>query len=211
MSQICPTILADSRVSYDAQLLRIQSFAERVQIDVTDGDFAPSKTIALTDIKLPGGILSDIHVMYKKPQDYAAVLQKLRPNMVIVHAESNCDIPRFAAAMREYGIKTGVALLPETSVEEIAYLLPHVQHVLIFSGHLGFFGGDANLELAKKAATIKNITPHIEIGWDGGANQTNCRQLAEAGIDVINVGGAIQKSDNPETTYATMKAIVTSV
>jgi len=211
MSEICPTILAANEDEYQAQLARVASFASRIQIDLMDGDFAPNQNIGLATIWLPEHIVCDIHLMYRRPQDHIDKLIALTPHMVIVHAESDCDIPLFAAELRAHGIKTGVAVLPETAIETVSYLLPHVQHVLVFSGDLGHFGGVANITLAQKAAEAKAHNRHIEVGWDGGANESNCLELAEAGIDVINVGGAIQKADNPESTYATMKAKVTSV
>ena len=210
MSEICPTILAANEDEYRAQLARV-AFAPRIQIDLMDGDFAPNQNVQLDTLSLPEHTVCDIHLMYRRPQDYIDTLIALAPHMVIVHAESECDIPLFAAELRKHGIKTGVAVLPETTIETISYILPHVQHMLVFSGDLGHFGGVANIALAQKAAEAKAYNRHIEVGWDGGANESNCLELAQAGIDVINVGGAIQKADNPESTYATMKAKVTSV
>jgi ribulose-phosphate 3-epimerase len=76
--------------------------------------------------------------------------------------------------------------------------------VLLFSGDLGHYGGHADLELLDKVARIKEINPKAEIGWDGGANESNVKQLADGGVDTITVGGAIQNSENPENTYATL-------
>lgn len=211
MACICPTVLANDSHGFREQLERVMPFAERIQIDVMDGIFAPSKSLPLDQIWLPEHITTDIHIMYQKPQNYLEILKKLKPNMVIVHAESNCDITKFAAELRQLGIKTGVAILQSTKVSDIAYLLPHVQHLLIFSGDLGHFGGIADLGLAQKGVEAKEIAKTIEIGWDGGANLANCGQLATAGIDVINVGSAIQKAEDPQTTYATMKSIINPI
>lgn len=210
MSLICPTILATTKDDFTTQLNRVRPFAERIQIDLMDGDFTAVKSIPLTDVELPADIVTDIHMMYRCPQDYLNELIALKPHLVIVHAESDCDIPLFASQLRVHGIRTGAAVLQNTSIENIAYLLPHIQHVLIFSGDLGHFGGTADMALVAKAAEAKQYNAHLEIGWDGGANESNCQQLAKNGIDVINVGGAIQKAAHPETTYATMKAKVTS-
>jgi len=210
MSIICPTILATDSHEYREQMERVLPFAERIQIDVMDGIFADKKSLPLSEVWIPEGVIADIHVMFKNPAEYIDTFKALQPNMVIVHAESDCDIPLFASQLREAGIKTGVAVLSSTPVTDIEYVLPHVQHVLIFSGDLGNFGGTADLELAQKATAVKTLNHYLEIGWDGGANNDNCLQLAQAGIDVINVGSAIQKSPDPQSTYATMRAKVTS-
>ena len=210
MSVICPTVTALDAHEYREQLERIEPFAERIHLDFMDGDFAPTVSVSLEQAWLPENKQVDIHIMYKNPEKYLDTLIRLRPHMVIVHAESNCDIPAFAARLRENSIKTGVAILQGTNVEDVAYLFPHVQHVLIFSGDLGHFGGHADMALTEKATQAKQAHKYLEIGWDGGINEENVAELAEKGIDVLNIGGAIQKSENPQSTYATMKSKIDS-
>jgi ribulose-phosphate 3-epimerase len=211
MATICPTVTATDVTEFEQQLDLVSSFAERIHIDVMDGDFAPTVSPKLDEIAIPDNNTVDIHIMYRHPETVIERLIALRPNLVIVHAESNLDIPKFAAQLRENGIKTGIALLSETEVASIGYLLPHVQHVLIFGGHLGYHGGTADLAQLEKVTLLKDLQPTLEIGWDGGVNLENIEQITRAGVEVINVGGAIHNSDNPETTYATMKAKLTSV
>lgn len=205
MTIICPTILASDTASYGKQVENVISFSRRIQIDLMDGEFSTEKNLNLEDVWLPKGVESDIHLMYKNPQDYIGQLIKLNPSMVIVHAESNCDIPLFAARLREANIKTGLAILQNTEVDSIKYILPHVQHLLIFSGELGHFGGHADLSLISKIAEAKKISKHIEIGWDGGANLNNIEELANAGVNVINVGSALQNASDPSYAYAKME------
>jgi pentose-5-phosphate-3-epimerase len=55
---------------------------------------------------------------------------------------------------------------------------------------------------------VRAIRSDIEISWDGGANSDTIGDIARAGIDVINVGSAIQLADNAESAYATLVAKV---
>jgi ribulose-phosphate 3-epimerase len=80
--------------------------------------------------------------------------------------------------------------------------------VLVFSGNLGHHGGEADLGLLEKVRQIKVHHPEVEIGWDGGINDQNVKQLVEAGVEVLNVGGYIQKADYPERAYATLKRVI---
>ena len=107
----------------------------------------------------------------------------------------------FAAELHKEGIKAGLALLPETPVSNVEQILHSFDHMLIFSGNLGFFGGEADMSLTAKAKEAKEHHPELEVGWDGGINPGNARQLAEAGVDVLNVGGFIQNSENPLASY----------
>ncbi|MEI6237057.1 MAG: hypothetical protein WCP03_00445 [Candidatus Saccharibacteria bacterium] len=211
MSIICPAILANDEQEYKKQIEKVKPFAERIQIDLKDNDFAFGESVELDKIWIPDSIVTDIHIMYRNPQDYLKTLIKLKPNMVIVHEESNCDIPKFASDLRENNIKTGVCILQQTSVEKVAYILPHVQHLLIFSGDLGHYGGKADLGLTSKISKAKQIHKYLEIGWDGGINAQNATELAKAGVDVLDVGGAILNSDNPQDAYVTIKANITGI
>jgi ribulose-phosphate 3-epimerase len=206
MSIVCPTVLAKDEEDYKKQIDKIAGFAERIQIDLKDNDFALGESMPLDKVWWPKNVEADIHVMYRNPQNHLHTLINLHPSMVIVHAESNCDIPKFASDLREQGIKTGVAILQDTTVQEASYIFPHVQHLLIFSGDLGKFGGQADMSLTNKITEAKAIHKYLEIGWDGGINADNAKTLADAGVDVLNVGGAIQNADNPKEAYAKIKS-----
>ncbi len=53
----------------------------------------------------------------------------------------------------------------------------------------------------EKVRLIRSIHPEVEVGWDGGANSENAFSLVQGGVDVVNVGGAINKSTDPAATY----------
>ena len=202
MATICPAVLAGDPHEFREQMERIAPFSRRVQIDLTDGLFALNKTVALDKIWWPHGVKADLHLMYKRPDLFIDKILELEPALVIIHAEAEGDFTPFAAKLHNAGIKVGVALLPDTGPELIESALEDIDHVLIFSGSLGHFGGQADLELLKKVKRLKTLKPELEIGWDGGINADNAKELAEGGVDVLNVGGFIQKADDPEAAYA---------
>lgn len=206
MSTICPTVLASEPHAYREQIEKATSLSSRVQIDVMDGEFAPSKSINLIQVWWPEGTNADIHLMYVRPVEHLETLISLRPSLVIFHAEAEGDLVKALLHLQKLGIKAGVALLRETTVDSVRELIEIADHVLIFSGDLGHFGGQADLTQLEKVPVIKAINPTIEIGWDGGANESNARQLATGGVDVINVGSAIQRADDPQTAYDTLIA-----
>lgn len=198
---ICPTVTAAEPHEYRAQMERIATFATRVHIDLSDGSLAPNKLIDLDKVWWPGGVRADLHVMLRSPFEHSELYRALGPQMVIVHAEGAGDFESFAKLMHSHGIETGVALLPDTPVETIQPALQLIDHVLIFSGKLGFFGGTADLGLLEKVSALKKLKPTLEIGWDGGISDQNATELVRGGVEVLNVGGYIQKSDHAELAY----------
>lgn len=209
MAIICPTVLAAAPDEFSEQIKRV-SFAPRIQLDFMDGEFAPTKSIDLSEAWWPDNIKADLHLMYKRPADYLEIILNQKPNLVIIHAEAEVELKDFAAKLHEAGIKAGLCILPETQISYVADAISEFEHLLIFGGKLGYFGGNADLSQANKAAEAKQINPDIEIGWDGGANDQNARELVGKGIEVINVGGFIQKADDPETAYNQLVNLVAS-
>lgn len=205
MSVICPTILATDLDDYNYQVGRLQPFAERVQIDITDGVFAQNQTVGLSQIWWPEHWKVDLHLMVSNPSEYLDQVIKMKPNMVIFHSETEEDlVPIFEKLKKETLIKPAVALLRSTVPETVADAINAAEHVLIFSGNLGQMGGKASMMQLEKIRLVKAINQNVEIGWDGGANLTNVFALTQGGVDVVNIGSAIAGAAEPEQVYRTM-------
>lgn len=208
MAIICPTVTAFDPHEYREQMERAAKFAERIHIDLMDGEFAPSFSPDLLEVWWPHNVYADIHLMYQRPMDHLQQLIKLRPHMVVVHNEVEVHHMHFAAELHKEGIKVGLALLHDTPVEYIHQIMHSFDHVLVFSGKLGYHGGAADLSLLEKVKSIRSHYPDVEISWDGGIDDHNAPQLAAAGVDVLNVGGFIQKAENPEAAYAKLIDVI---
>lgn len=208
MVDICPTITANDLQQYREQLARIEHFAHRIHVDLMDGVFAPTHSPRLVDIWLPQNILTDLHVMYADPTAYIQQIIRLKPHTAIVHAESKGDLVGMAHELHNNRINVGVALLADTPVDDAGGVMDVADHVLIFSGHLGFHGGMADMRLLNKVAQVRQRNPHAEIAWDGGINDQNAVALVQAGVEVLNVGGYVQNATNPQAAYAKLEQLL---
>jgi ribulose-phosphate 3-epimerase len=204
MSIICPTVTAFDLTQYSEQLQRVTPFAERVHIDLMDGEFAPTVSPSLDDILLPHDVVVDVHLMYQEPMAVLAKLIHMKPHMVVIHNEAHVHHMHFTAELHKHDIEVGLAILQDTPVEYAYQIMHSFDHVLVFSGNLGYHGGTADLNLLDKVKKIREHHPDAEIGWDGGINDMNIAQLIDAGVDVLNVGGYIQKASDPQAAYATL-------
>jgi len=208
MSVICPTITANNAHTFRQQIEKIAPFATRIHIDLTDGLFATTTLLNLEHIWWPHSVLADLHLMYERPDLYLDEIIKLKPSLTIVQAEAQGNFSEIAKALHQADIKIGVALLENTPVKTINGALDDIDHVLIFSGNLGHQGGDAKLKHLDKVKYIKNRKPEIEVSWDGGITNHNAKQLIDGGVDVLNVGGYIQRAKDPGDAYAKLKKII---
>ena len=196
ITTIAPTILTNDPNEYNDIVKKYFNFAKRVHIDISDGTLTDAKTISETAVWWPKGWTVDIHMITATPSAHLDNLIKLKPNLVIFHAEANEDLLPIFQKLHEAGIKTGVAIIKSVYPGNIKNILNDSDYALIFSGELGKYGGKAEPLLFEKAALIRDIKTAIEIGWDGGANEENIHLITHAGVDVINVGSAIAKAQD---------------
>jgi len=204
MAIICPTITAEDPHSYREQVARVEPFAERIHIDLADGIFAPTKLVGIGQVYWPENIMADLHIMYQKPHEHLETAISLQPNMVVIHAEAGGDLHGMILELQSVSIKVGVALLPKSKPEDYIDLINAADHVLLFAGHLGYQGGQADMDMLKKIPDVRAFNPTAELGWDGGITPENVPLLIQQGIEVLNVGGFIHHADDPAEAYQSL-------
>lgn len=209
MAVITPTITTNDPHEYRDQMALITTFSEGVHLDFSDGVFAPTEMLPLDLAWRSDDLVTHAHIMCQKPLELIDDIINLEADLVILHAESD-DVARALELLVENGTRTGIALLPETSLADVEDLDIQglFEHVLVFGGHLGYQGGSADLSLLKKVKVLRNRYDDIEIGWDGGVNEGNIVEIARAGVDVINVGGYIKNAQEPKKAYDSLQALL---
>lgn len=201
MAQIVPAVTVETLDQYKAETEKVGAFAQRVHIDISDGEFAPTFLLSEASLYWPESWDVDVHAMVARPSEHLAALIQLKPSMVIVHAEVKEDVLKIFEQLKAAGIKAGVALLKTTVPSTVEPIIKAADHVMIFSGDLGHHGGTASMMQLEKVRLVKRIRPDVEIGWDGGVNLENAYSLTQGGVEVLNVGGTIAESKNPTETY----------
>lgn len=204
MTVIAPCITCETEDDYKATVERIHPFATRVHVDLMDGEFTPNFSVGVNQLWWPQEWMVDIHAMVAHPSQFVDALIQLHPATVIFHAEASEDLAPSIAKLKQAGIKAGVALLRKTVPSEVQNYIEIADHVLVFSGDLGHYGGTAQMMQLEKVRLIRKIQPGVEVGWDGGANLENVFNLAQGTVDVINCGGAINKAADPPAAYKLM-------
>lgn len=207
-TQIVPTILTNNPEEYKGIVAKLQPFAKRVQIDVSDGTFAPNVTVPLNTVWWPQGWEIDLHLMIARPSEQMPTILQLKPNLCIFHVETGEDLLPMFEQLRAAGIKAGLALMKGSYPGKFRQFIEQADHVLVFAGEIGKQGSIADMLQTEKIPLIKEISPNAEIGWDGGANMKNTRAIAHAGADVINVGSAIMTAEDPKKMFDDLSAEV---
>ena len=178
--------------------------------DVGDGHFIPPITtgpVVLESIAPivhdAGGVL-DCHLMVDAPERHVAQFREAGADSVTVHLEACPDLPAVVGLAREHGLQIGLALNPETNVEEGAgpAVEAGVDMVLCMSVHPGYSGQEFIPESLERVRTLRKLLPEpLLVQVDGGIGQGNIGELHAAGARLFVAATAIFGHEDPAEAY----------
>ncbi|MGB1669938.1 MAG: ribulose-phosphate 3-epimerase [Flavobacteriales bacterium] len=216
---IAPSLLAAdfAHLAQDVAMVE-RSAADWHHIDVMDGLFVPNISYGMPVIAAIGRHANkplDVHLMIEQPDRYIQHFADLNAAVLTVHVEACTHLHRTLAAIREAGMKAGVALNPHTPLHSIEEVLGDLDLVCIMSVNPGF-GGQKFIEgTADKVRRLSAMRKERECGFlievDGGVGRQNASSLVDAGADVLVAGSSVFKAENPEAEVAVLKAAGTAV
>jgi ribulose-phosphate 3-epimerase len=188
-----------SRLGEQVETL-LRAEARVFHFDVGDGHFIPPVTmgpIVLQSIAPrvheAGGVL-DCHLMVEEPERQLPQFHEAGADSVTVHFEAAPNLLEVVAIARELGLQIGLALNPETAVEEPAgaALEAGVDFVLCMSVHPGYSGQDFIPESIGRVRRLRELLPEsMPIQVDGGVGPENIVELRDAGAVLFVAATAI--------------------
>lgn len=212
---VAPSILsADFAHLYDDVKMINESVADWFHVDVMDGNFVPNISFGfpvISSVQHYAKKPLDVHLMIVQPERYLEDFKKAGARVLTVHYEACPHLHRTVTAIRELGMKAGVALNPHTPVHLLEDVLAEVDLVLIMSVNPGFGGQKfiehtySKLRALREMREDKGVDFLIEV--DGGVSRHNALALLKAGADVLVAGNAIFAAEDPREEIAEMKKI----
>ncbi len=190
---IAPSILSSDfgRLAEEMQAVH-QAGADILHLDIMDGHYVPNLTygyVIAEAVRKATNLPLDAHLMVTNPGDYVDRLAKLGITWFSFHPETVFHPHRLVSAIKESGMKAGVALNPGTPVAVIDELLPELDFVLLMSVNPGYSGQKfipsvvGKVKQLKAKLTAQNLSTLIEV--DGGVNDRNAPELIAAGADIL--------------------------
>lgn len=212
---IAPSILSADFANLQADVEMVNSSAaDWFHVDVMDGVFVPNISFGfpvISAIKHYAKKPLDVHLMIVEPDRYLEQFQKAGADVLTVHAEACNHLHRTVHAIKQLGMKAGVALNPHTSINTLENILGDIDMVCLMSVNPGF-GGQKFIEHTyrkikdlRALAEAQNTDILIEV--DGGVGQHNALALLKSGANVLVAGNAVFAAESPEEMIADLKKL----
>jgi ribulose-phosphate 3-epimerase len=205
-----------SRLGEQVEIL-LRAECRVFHFDVGDGHFVPPITTGPIVLQWiaplvhrASGVL-DCHLMVEAPERHIAQFAEAGADSVTVHFEACPDLAAVVALAREHELGVGMALNPETGVEEAAAkaLEAEVDVVLCMSVHPGYSGQTFIPESVERVRALRGLLPesmHVQV--DGGVGPDNIGELFEAGATLFVAATAIfGREDLPRAYRRLVRAL----
>lgn len=208
--RITPSILNADFDHLEQEIAKIADVSDLIHLDVMDNVFVPNFTFdfesASQIIKAcPIGV--DAHLMVAHVDEIAPLYAQVGCASVTIHAEATEDIGQTLRAIRSEGARSGLAIKPNTAIDNYEQFSDLVDMFLIMTVEPGFGGQKFMSDMMDKVRATRALIGDRPI-WlqvDGGISLETIEIAVDAGADTFVAGSAVFKSDDPAAMVAALR------
>ena len=207
--KVSVSFLSSKNIPRDLRLLN-DTDVDYIHVDIMDGKFVENKTMPFREMRHISDYTSkrlDVHLMVEDPSNYIPLYAELNTEYIVFHVEVDEDIEKNLKLIKDYSIKCGLSICPETKVSSLIPYLPYLDQILVMSVVPGK-GGQSFIEESEEK--IKEVRKLIEsynldivINVDGGINNKTKDKCSES--DILTAGSYIINSENFQEKISSLR------
>ena len=200
MNIIAPSILSADYMNFERDLTMTKEMgAKWLHVDIMDGIFVPNITFGpgvVKGMRKVSDLVLDVHLMIDRPLRYVKHFCEAGADYLTIHVEADTPENTMEAIrqIREFGVKPGIVVKPNTPAEAIAQYLPLVDMVLVMTVEPGFGGQKFMAHMMPKVkqlrAMLDQVNPACHLEVDGGVDLHTVQTCKENGANVFVAGSA---------------------
>lgn len=207
--KVSASFLSSKNPALDLSRLN-ETDVDYIHVDIMDGKFVSNKTMPFGEMKNIYKYTSkrlDVHLMVDRPQDYIPLYAELNTEYITIHVECDENIMECLEMIKNYSIKAGLSIKPNTNISELIPYLPYIDMILVMSVEPGAGGQDFIEESQERINEIRallnsyNIPAVINV--DGGINDQTISKCRNA--DIVTAGSYIIKSEDFQNKISSLR------
>ena len=196
------------------QIKLVEPHVELIHIDAMDAHFVPPLSVGpvvVESVRKVTGLPLHCHLMVDRPQDLLKDFADAGADIVTVHREAVEDPAKLIEQAESLGLKSGLAVNPQTPVDETFPYLERLDRVLVMSVNPGWAGQAfleealPKIESARKEIDRQGLSVEIEV--DGGINERSGPRCLAAGATVLAAASSIFKASDPAAAARRLAAL----
>jgi len=212
--KVAASILSADFAYLAEQIKLVEPHVELIHIDAMDAHFVPPLSVGpvvVESVRKVTGLPLHCHLMVDRPQELLKDFAEAGADIVTVHREAIDDPTKLIEHAGSLGLKAGLAVNPETPIEETFPYLETLDRVLVMSVNPGWAGQAfldqalPKIESARKEIDRQGLSVEIEV--DGGINESSGPRCLAAGATVLAAASSIFKVPDPAGAARRLSAL----
>lgn len=203
------SILSGDFANMSGEVKRMEiAGTDMIHCDVMDGVFVPNLTFGpkmVGDVRKCTKLPLDVHLMIIKPENYIKKFIDSGSDLLTFHIEATDKIKENLELIRSANVKSGLAICPETPIEECYQYLDLCDIIIVMGVHPGFSGqsyiAETTDKIIKLKAEIAKRNLNVLVEMDGGANESNVKLLRDSGCDILVSGSCAFSAADPKNIF----------
>lgn len=207
MVEVVPSIIPESFDDLYVYMSQARSHVDRVQIDIADGSYAPSRTWPYSTNEHFAELVSEeegmpfwrdldveLDMLIREPEEELDTWVRTGIHAAIIHIESTEKHQEIAKTLSGI-VDIGWGIKPNTQNQELFNVIevcgmPNFVQVM-GNDKIGYHGVELDARVYDKVRAIRKEYPDLTIAVDIGVNEDTAPKLVEAGVTKLVSGTAI--------------------